>query len=70
MAYVDCAVGRMFFLKRCLTMAEEYGNSGRRGIDMANKLNRTAGRLIRATVVVDIIVMIIVIIIGAGMQPF
>jgi hypothetical protein len=43
---------------------------GTRGIDMANNLNRTVGRLIRATVVVDIIVMIIVIIIGVGMQPF
>jgi hypothetical protein len=37
---------------------------------MTNKLNRTAGRLMRATVVVDVIVMMIVIIIGAGMQPF
>ena len=43
---------------------------GTRGIDMANNLKRTAGRLIWATVVVDVIVMIIVIIIGAGNQPF
>ena len=41
-----------------------------RGIDMAKNLNRTAKKLMKATVVVDVIVMMIVIIIGAGMQPF
>lgn len=37
---------------------------------MANNQNRAAGSLIRATVVVDVIIMIIAIIIGAGTQPF